>query len=286
MKVLVIGGNGNLGSEYCKYLSKQGLTPIIVDLPEDISAISAKDIKESSPSFVVNFSMIADLKRTHIHHGAADYKANVRGLENLVEVISEFQIPLIQISTREVIGLRDFRIDVSKSFSDGSDLRRISEEEPCLPVHSYGKTKLMAEYLCLGYERGTVIRLNTPYTDNWTSGKGLVSVLVKKSLLDRSVRLDNFGRAVRDPLHINDLAALTLKVFENSMYQEVLNAAGGEENVISLREICQSANSEVVIEDGVENSDYGFIMDIQKALNLGWQPLVNFRKWLRETSAT
>ena len=286
MKVLVIGGNGNLGSEYCKYLSKQGLTPVIVDLPKDISAISAKDIKESSPSFVVNFSMIADLKRIHIHHGAADYKANVRGLENLVEVISEFQIPLIQISTREVIGLRDFRIDVSKSFSDGSDLRRISEEEPCLPVHSYGKTKLMAEYLCLGYERGTVIRLNTPYTDNWSSGKGLVSVLVKKSLLDRSVRLDNFGRAVRDPLHINDLAALTLKVFEKSMYQEVLNAAGGEENVISLREICLSANSEVVIEDGVENSDYGFIMDIQKALNLGWQPLVNFRKWLRETSAT
>ncbi len=286
MKVLVIGGNGNLGSEYCKYLSKQGLTPIIVDLPKDISAISAKDIKENSPSFVVNFSMIADLKRIHIHQGATDYKANVRGLENLVEVISEFQIPLIQISTREVIGLRDFRIDVTKSFSDGSDLRRISEEEPCLPVHSYGKTKLMAEYLCLGYERGTVIRLNTPYTDNWTSGKGLVSVLIKKSLLDRNVRLDNFGRAVRDPLHINDLAALTLKVFEKSRYQEVLNAAGGEENVISLREICLSANPEVVIEDGVENSDYGFIMDIQKALNLGWQPLVNFRKWLRETSAT
>lgn len=286
MRVLVIGGNGNLGSEYCKYLSKQGLTPIIVDLPKDISVISAKDIKECSPSLVVNFSMIADLKRTHIHQSAADYNANVRGLENLVEAISDFQIPLIQISTREVIGLRDFRIDISKSFSNGSDLRRISEEEPCLPVHSYGKTKLMAEYLCLGYEKGTVIRLNTPYTDNWTSGKGLVSVLVKKSLLDRSVRLDNFGRAVRDPLHINDLAALTLKVFDKSMYQEVLNAAGGEENVISLREICLATNSEVVIEDGVDNSDYGFIMDIQKALNLGWQPLVNFRKWLRETSAT
>ncbi len=286
MKVLVIGGNVNHGSEYCKYLSKRGLTPVIVDLPKDISTISAKDIKDYSPSFVINFSMIADLKRTHIHQSAPDYIANVRGLENLVEAISDFQIPLIQISTREVIGLRDFRIDVSKSFSDGSDLRRISEEEPCLPIHSYGKTKLMAEYLCLGYEKGTVIRLNTPYTDNWTSGKGLVSVLVKKSLLDRRVRLDNFGRAVRDPLHINDLAALTLKVFENCAYQEVLNAAGGEENVISLRQICIAANSEVVIEEGVENSDYGFIMDIQKALNLGWQPLVNFQNWLGETRAT
>jgi nucleoside-diphosphate-sugar epimerase len=286
LRVLVIGGNGNLGSAYCKYLGKEGIESLVVDLPNDVSEISAKDIKSYSPSFVVNFSMIANLKQTHIHQSAADYRANVRGLENLIEAVSDSQIPLIQISTREVIGLRDFRTNASKLFSDGTDLRRISEEEPCFPVHSYGKTKLMAEFLCQGYEKGTVIRLNTPYTDNWASGKGLVSVLIKKSLLDQRVHLDNFGRAVRDPLHINDLAELTLKVFEKCVYQEVFNAAGGEDNVISLREICLGANPAVAIEDGAENSDFGFIMDIRKSLNLGWKPLVNFRRWLGEIKKT
>lgn len=281
MKVLVIGGDGYLGSEYCKYLSSQGLAPIAFDFPQDINAIRAKDMKELSPSFVVNFAMIAELMREHILQSADDYKVNVLGLINLIEAISAAQIPLIQISTREVIGLRDFRKDPMKLFSGGDDLRRIAEEEACFPLHSYGKTKLMAEYLGLGYEKGTVIRLNTPYTDNWTSGKGLISVLVRKSCSDGKVRLDNLGRAVRDPLHINDLAELTLRVFEEGVHQVVINAAGGEENIVSLKEICVESNPEVVIEDGSENSDYGFVMDIRKAADLGWRPQTNIRSWLR-----
>jgi nucleoside-diphosphate-sugar epimerase len=281
LKVLVIGGNGNLGAEYCKYLKSKALIPLVVDLPQDINEITLKDIRELSPSFVVNFAMIADLKRTHILQSADDYRVNIRGLENLLKVVFDDQIPLIQISTREVIGLRDFRRDPTKEFSSGDDLRRIREDEPCLPVHSYGKTKLVAEYLCQGYEKGTVIRLNTPYTNDWELGKGLISVLVKKSCLDGKVRLDNLGRAVRDPLHVSDLAELTLKVFDNGVYNEVINAAGGEENVISLKEICSEANPEVLIEAGSENSDYGFVMDIEKATNLGWSPQVNIRSWLK-----
>lgn len=281
MKVLVIGGNGNLGAEYCKYLKSKALIPLVVDLPQDINEITLKDIRELSPSFVVNFAMIADLKRTHILQSADDYRVNIRGLENLLKVVFDDQIPLIQISTREVIGLRDFRRDPTKEFSSGDDLRRIREDEPCLPVHSYGKTKLVAEYLCQGYEKGTVIRLNTPYTNDWELGKGLVSVLVKKSCLDGKVRLDNLGRAVRDPLHVSDLTELTLKVFDNGVYNQVINAAGGEENVISLKEICSEANPEVLIETGSENSDYGFVMDIEKATNLGWSPQVNIRSWLK-----
>ncbi len=280
MKVLVIGGNGNLGAEYCKYLKSKALIPLVVDLPKDINEITLKDIRELSPSFVVNFAMIAELKRAHILQSADDYRVNILGLENLLKVVFDDQIPLIQISTREVIGLRDFRRDPTKEFSSGDDLRRIREDEPCLPVHSYGKTKLVAEYLCQGYEKGTVIRLNTPYTNDWELGKGLISVLVKKSCLDGKVRLDNLGRAVRDPLHVSDLTELTLKVFDNGVYNEVINAAGGEENVISLKEICSEANPEVLIEAGSDNSDYGFVMDIQKATNLGWSPQVNIRSWL------
>ena len=280
MKVLVIGGNGNIGAEYCKYLKSKALVPIVVDLPKDINEITLKDIRELSPSFIVNFAMVADLKRTHILQSADDYRVNILGLANLLKVVFDDQIPLMQISTREVIGLRDFRRDPLKEFSGGDDLRRIREDEPCLPVHSYGKTKLVAEYLCQGYEKGTVIRLNTPYTNDWELGKGLISVLVKKSCLDGKVRLDNLGRAVRDPLHVSDLTELTLKVFENGIYNEVINAAGGEENVISLEEICSEANPEVLIEAGSDNSDYGFVMDIQKATNLGWSPQVNIRSWL------
>lgn len=281
MKVLVIGGRGNLGSAYCNYLQSCGVTASVFDLPSDISRIKTKEIVELSPDLIVNFSMIADLKSSQLNLRAKDYEVNVKGLENLVNAIVDLKVPLIQVSTREVIGLRDFRSDTNILSTGFDDLRRVSEDEPCLPLHSYGKTKLVAEYLALGYDRGVVIRLNTPYTDSWQSGKGLVSVLVKKSRLDGKVRLDNSGKAVRDPLHINDLADLTLKIYEHRPYQELFNAAGGDENIITLKEICIGANPDVAIESGSENNDYGFLMDIRKASNLGWEPRTKIRTWLQ-----
>ena len=61
MKVLVIGGGGNLGKEYCKYLKLRDILPVVFDLPQDINSIQAKEIVDLSPDFVINFSMIADL---------------------------------------------------------------------------------------------------------------------------------------------------------------------------------------------------------------------------------
>lgn len=281
MKVLVIGGGGNLGKEYCKYLKLRDIFPVVFDLPQDINSIQAKEIVDLSPDFVINFSMIADLTSKYLSGASKDYQVNVKGIENLINKISDAKIPLIQISTREVIGLRDFRRDQKKPFVDSNDLRKISEDEPCLPLHSYGKTKLVAEYLCQGYDRGTVVRLNTPFTDDWKSGKGLISVLVKKSCEDGKVRLDNLGQAVRDPLHVSDLTDLTLKIYEQGVYQEVINAAGDDKNIISLREICTTVNPSVVIDAGTNNSDYGFLMDIRKAVDLGWEPQVDIRTWLQ-----
>jgi len=280
LKVLVIGGNGYLGRAYCEYLTDLGHESIVFDVLRDVRKIRERDIAEIHPDLVVNFSMVANLKQAHISHSEIDFQTNVEGLMRIIDAVSLSKVPLVQISTREVIGLRDFRIEVGAPFTGSNDLRRVDENEPCFPLHSYGKTKLIAEYLCQGYEYGSVIRLNTPYGDDWMSGRGLVSVLVKKSVIDARVRLDNEGRAVRDPLHINDLSTLIFKVVEKGCFQQVVNAGGGEQNVISLLEICQGVNPSVEVEFGQKNSDFGFLMDIGKASELGWFPRVNIRQWL------
>lgn len=280
MKVLVIGGNGYLGRAYCETLTSLGHDSVVFDLPSDVRNIREEEIAELSPGMVVNFSMIANLKQPQISHNEIDFQTNVEGLKRIIDSVSPNKIPLVQISTREVIGLRDFRRDFGSPFMSSDDLRRVGENEPCFPLHSYGKTKLIAEYLCQGYERGSVVRLNTPYSDDWMSGKGLISVLVKKSVIDAKVRLDNDGRAVRDPLHISDLTTLIFKVIEKGCFQQVINAGGGEQNVVSLLEICQGANAKVQIESGQQNGDFGFLFDISKASELGWLPKVDIRKWL------
>jgi nucleoside-diphosphate-sugar epimerase len=176
-----------------------------------------------------------------------------------------------------VIGIRDFRLSSSDS---GLQLRQISEHEPCLPRNSYGKTKLIAEWLLSDVENVSVIRLNTCYTDDWSSGKGLVGGLVRRSRLEGQVILDNMGRALRDPLHVRDLAALLLSVFEQSFFGKLIHAGGGQENFVTLKEICKLANNNVVINSGQESDDYGFLMDIGLASSIGWSPKVHFRTWI------
>jgi nucleoside-diphosphate-sugar epimerase len=134
-----------------------------------------------------------------------------------------------------------------------------------------------------GCSLGSVIRLNTCYTDEVFNGAGLIANLVRKSRQGSEVTLDNNGIALRDPLHIKDLSSLILAVYDSSSFGELFHAGGGSDNVISLEEICKLANKAVKILPGIRSDDYGFVMDIKKALLLGWAPSIIFRDWISNT---
>jgi nucleoside-diphosphate-sugar epimerase len=279
LKFLIIGGGGNLGKGCIEALGNLGIQATSWDINEDIFNLSPIFISNNEFDLVVNFSVNVDSKSVSIKPSNDDFKVNVMGLFHLINVCEIANIPLIQISTREVIGAQDFRLNKNDS---NSHLIQVSEKEPCLPKNSYGKTKLIAEWLLSDKSNSAVIRLNTCYTDDWRSGRGLVSSLVSKSRVDGVVTLDNRGRALRDPLHVSDLATLISLVFEKSFFGGIIHAGGGLENVVSLHEICTLANSKVKINFGGVDEDYGFLMDISLARSIGWNPKVLFRKWINE----
>jgi len=280
LKYLIVGGGGNLGKGCIKAFNNLDIQATSWDILEDIFNLSATFLLKNDFNLVVNFSVNVDSKSVLVNPNNDDFKVNVLGLFHLIKVCEMAKIPLIQISTREVIGARDFR--VNKSDKD-SNLNQVSEQEPCLPKNSYGKTKLIAEWLLSDRPSSAVIRLNTCYTDDWRSGKGLIGSLVRKSRVDGVVTLDNGGRALRDPLHIADLAGLISIVFEKSFFGGIIHAGGGSENIFSLNKICTMANPTVKINPGGENDDYGFLMDISLARSIGWCPKILFRKWIKET---
>jgi len=282
LNILVVGGAGNLGRGLVKNLELGSHGILVWDKNEGISNLSTSILEDGRIDLIVNLSVVANLKQKEVRISDPDYLVNVIGLSNLVELSEVTKIPLIHVSTREVIGVRDFRLDTS-SVGSTIILRKISETEPCLPINSYGKTKLISEFVMQGCSQGSVIRLNTCYTDQIINGTGLIANLVQKSRQESGVILDNEGRALRDPLHINDLSSLILKIYDTNAYGEIFHAGGGSDNIVSLKEICKLANSNVLIQTGNSSSDYGFIMDIRKAEQLGWRPLIKFREWVRRT---
>jgi nucleoside-diphosphate-sugar epimerase len=277
LNILIVGGNGNLGTGCDNVLRSLGIRTVIWDIPRDLFKLTSDELLENSIDLMVNFSVLVDQKSSEIRPDSDDFRVNVFGLSHLLNICSKVNIPLIQISTREVIGTRDFRIADTMS---NSTLRAVDEREPCLPKTSYGKTKLISEWILSKDTNSAVIRLNTCYTDEWRGGKGLIGALVRKSRADGEVTLDNLGHAIRDPLHIDDLTQLILSVHEKRFYGNIIHAGGGNQNIYSLRDICTLANPKVQINPGIVNDDYGFIMDISLAQSLGWNPKILFSNWI------
>lgn len=274
MKILVVGGRGYLGQGFTSAIDLPAET-VIWDLAENIFNLNHQLIKDMNINAIVNFSVIANFTDKGIDTKSDYFKVNVKGIEHLVNVASEANLPIIQISTREVIGIRNWKVDSDSEALQYRGLKLIDEEEPCKPDHPYGKTKLISEFIALNYKKASVVRLNTCYTSNFSISKGLVATLINKSRNDGKVILDNNGVALRDPLHIEDLSRLILNIFEKQAFGEIFHAGGGKDNFLSLADICKMANSNFELLAGRQNTDLGFLMNIQKAEHLlGWQPKI------------
>lgn len=279
MKILLVGARGNLGKGCSEFLTRLGHKVLEWDKEEDIFTLSPTFCQSEIIDLFINFSVIVETRESHLNLESADFNVNVLGLDHLLKISKGLNIPLLHISTREVIGLRDFR---ESSSIPGSIIRPVGPNEPCLPEKSYGITKLIGEYLLKGHAASAVIRLNTCYTNDVVNRKGLIANLVYKSVKEGKVTLDNNGEAVRDPLHIDDLTNLILKIYEKRAFGEIYHAGGGEENYFTLRQICKLANPSVEIVPGKTNNDYGFLMDISLATKLDWRPKINFRQWVKD----
>ena len=285
MKFLLIGGDGFLGKGFISCLNSDDEYAIF-DKDKDLFSLSQSILADIKPNLIINLSVIADFKDKGVDPESDYYRVNVDGLSHLLNLAKFNSIPLIQISTREVIGLRNWNLISSAPTGGAIDIPKVSESEPCFPLHSYGKTKLIAEYIAQSFSLATVIRLNTCYTDDLKSNKGLIANLYNKIMSQGSIELTNKGAAVRDPMHVKDLVSIVKSIMKKAAFGETFHAGGGDENVMSLREICLTFNEDVEIKNiEKEGIDLGFLMDVTKAYkNLDWRPSVNFKTWANTLS--
>ena len=285
MKFLLIGGDGFLGKGFINYLNSDDEYAVF-DKGENLFSLSQSILADINPNLIVNLSVVVDFKDKGVDPESDYYRVNVDGLSHLLNLAKLNSIPLIQISTREVIGLRNWNLISSASTVGAIDIPKVSESEPCFPLHSYGKTKLIAEYIAQSYSLATIVRLNTCYTDDLKSNKGLIANLYNKVMSQGSIELTNKGAAVRDPMHVKDLVSIVKNILGKGAFGETFHAGGGNDNILSLRDMCLTFNEDVEIKNiEKEGLDLGFLMDVTKAYkNLDWRPSVNFKTWANTLS--
>jgi dTDP-4-dehydrorhamnose reductase len=135
MKVVVIGANGQLGSDVVRVCADQGhavstLSHADIEIadPESVS----RCLGELGPTIVVNTAAMHHVERCEREPGRA-FAVNAIGARNLALAVRELDVPLMHVSTDYVFG--------------GDKTAPYVEEDLPRPLNVYGNSKLAGEHL-------------------------------------------------------------------------------------------------------------------------------------------
>jgi UDP-glucose 4-epimerase len=244
MRVLVIGGNGFIGSRLVAHLREEGVAVRVLDpgLPRAGMAGAGVEFVRGSlvdvgllPTVLAGVDVVYHLASTTVPATSnLDPQADVR--DNLVATLGLLQ------------AMRVARVRRIVYFSSGgtvygnTDAIAVAESQPLHPVSSYGVVKVAVEhYLRMYRELGdiepTVLRPSNPYGPGQsTSGvQGAVGTFLARASRGERITIWGDGEVVRDYLFIDDLVALAARAGQAP--------TGGTYNVgsgvgHSLRQVC------------------------------------------------
>jgi dTDP-4-dehydrorhamnose reductase len=201
VKILVIGSEGQLGSEL-KKISKN-----YYDLSWFFSCIKVLDLSDLNsinnylsninPTVILNCAAYTNVDKAEIESELADI-INHKAVDTISRWTSDNNKKLIHFSTDYVF--------------DGLSNIPLSENSKTNPVNEYGRSKLKGEIACLkNHPNSIVIRTSWLYS---SFGKNFVKTMINLMKNNNSVKVVN--DQIGSPTYANDLAKVIIEIIMNS----------------------------------------------------------------------
>jgi len=291
MRALITGGAGFIGSHIVRRFISNGYDVTVLDSLEETSDLKRLGVIPSSTEFIKErMENVTDLPKVDLVINSAaethvDYSferpmdfinANIIGLHNLAKHCSKNKIPLIHLSTDEVIGT-------------GEDLY---EDSMLKPTNPYAFTKSAGENLLhsYGYSYGLdwkIVRLNNTYGTRQFPDK-LIPKFIKLINDGKKVPIHGRGLVTRNFLHVEDFVDAVEVVYDKGENRNIYNVSTDEEySIIEVTKmICDTmgVNFEDVVEY-VEDRPFNdpcYHSKSDKLRTLNWLPKRNLNESLQE----
>lgn len=222
-KILIIGGDGFLGFNLIKKLSKINQFSIhalvrkkkfsnkksakVKYIYSDIgSLINLRKKLKTNYNFILNFSgninhkKDFETKRVHFH-----------GVKNMLKVINTEELKLF--------------IQIGSSLEYGKDKSPQKEKIICKPISYYGKAKYMASTLLK--KKITNFLILRPYQIYGPNQKAdrLIPMVIKFCLQDKKFPCTN-GNQLRDFLYVDDFSNLIIKILQKNKFKHNIYNVG------------------------------------------------------------
>lgn len=309
MKILVTGGAGFIGGNFCHFMVDKYMNYKIVALDaltyagnlETLEPIKDKSnfkfvkgditdrpfinqlFEKEKFDIVVNFAAESHVDRS-IENPEIFLKTNILGTQVLMDASLKNGVRRYhQVSTDEVYG--DLPLDRLDLF--------FTEETPIHTSSPYSASKAAADLLVQAYNRTfglpvTISRCSNNYGPYHFPEK-LIPLMIKNALADQSLPVYGKGENVRDWLHVYDHCTAIDLIIHNGRVGEVYNIGGHNErtNLSVVKTILRELNKpESLIKYVTDRKghDLRYAIDPTKIeTELGWKPKYNFDTGIKQT---
>ncbi|MCW4018264.1 MAG: dTDP-glucose 4,6-dehydratase [Candidatus Bathyarchaeota archaeon] len=304
MKLLITGGLGFIGSNFCRHiltkypdyeiinLDKMGIgsNPASVqDLEDnsryrfikgDICNIPLLHKTISQVDAVVNFAA-----ETHVDRSISDpytfVQNNTIGTYTVLDAVRKhnLHVRMVQVSTDEVYGTA-----VEGSFT---------ERDPPNPSNPYSASKASADMFALAYHKTYKLNVSITRCTNNFGAHQLPEKLIPKTIIralkNLSIPVYGTGTNIRDWMYVQDHCAAVAAVLEKGEAGEIYNVSADNEatNIEIVKRILALLGKPEDLITFVEDRpgpDIRYSLDSSKLrFQLGWKPEVSFEDALEAT---
>lgn len=280
MNVLVIGGNGFIGSHLVDHLLLKGHNVRVFD----VSYERYRKPLENVDYRISTLENIPDLYEALlgieiIFHLAS---ASVPSTSN-VDTVSDLQknlIPTLNILNLSVkLGIKRIIFFSSGGAVYGNPLTKlISEDHPLKPISSYGIVKATIEMYLSLYQRmygimPLILRPSNPYgpRQGHFIAQGVISTFLKKAQKNESLTVFGDGNSTKDYIYIEDMINISYKLcFSDKVGTFNLGSGVGTSINQIIEQIKKTTNNKLSIinvDKQIYDVDH-FVLDISKITNL------------------
>lgn len=244
MRIVIIGGNGFLGSSFIEYMQNKKIEIICCDYiqtyKKENKQVTYISMKEETMDFYKSIfqkdDIVIILKWRGVPANYMDTK------HQLVENNIVGTMILIEACVEKEVGKIIFASSGGSVYGNCTRLP-ITEEEATAPISLYAVQKLMVEdylnYIARAYGMNVVIlRIANPYGANQKpfTGQGIIATFLACSMQGKQVEIYGDGNYVRDYIYIDDLSECFFQCSGQKMSSGIYNVGTGKG--ISIFEIC------------------------------------------------
>jgi len=280
MNVLIIGGNGFIGSHLIDHLLANDHKVRVFD-------ISYEKFRGPLPNVDYRLSKLDNIPDLYeamlgidiVFHLASASVPSTSNVDQVADVNSNL------IPTLNILNLMH-RLGIPKIvyFSSGgavygnAEENLIGENVPLNPISSYGIVKLTIEHYIRLYNRlynlnYLIVRPSNPYgpRQGHFIAQGVISTFLRKVAIGENLSVFGDGTATKDYIYIKDFVAILCGLIENNA-EGVFNLGSGIGTsinaIIEKIALITGVDSEVTYTPQKSYDVSNFVLDISKSLNV------------------